>query len=68
MEIMSAQTLELFKYFGIKPPVTGKNVGIQIDSCQLSNEEVLDFLIDGNLPEKVIKQSLLDKQPAKDDM
>ena len=67
MERLFAGTRELYRFFGIDCKPTGQNVGLQVDAALLEGDQAFDFLMDGNLPESVKAQPLLDKQPAMDD-
>lgn len=64
---VSAGFRELCKYFGIIPSVVGEKVGLSIESSSLTDAQAEAYLASGELPQEVIDQLLLDKQPAKDD-
>lgn len=61
---MSPGSSQLYKMFSLRPPAIIEDIeDVRVDdNVAYSVEEVLEFL-----KGKITKQSLLDKQPAKDD-
>lgn len=64
MEVLSAQLRELYTMFSLKPPVATEDMkDVRLDANDSYTDDDLIKFLEG----KITAQSLLDKQPARDD-
>lgn len=66
-EYLSPGTRELYRYFGLEVPPEFKVLRIDLKDVDLTELESTNFIILGELPERLIYLFHEDKQPAKDD-